>query len=183
MKLKFLIPLISFIAMALLLGIGLTLNPRDLPSALIDKPAPPFDLALLSTPGEQFKPADYKGQRWILNVWASWCVSCRYEHPLFNQIAAKTDIPLVGLNYKDKPEEAQKWLDQRGNPYNKIPLDIAGDAGIDWGVYGVPETFVIDQRGHIIFKHTGPITAQVVAEKIMPLFDLTVSADAGEVTQ
>lgn len=174
MKLKFIIPLIAFIAMAILLGRGLTLNPRDLPSALINKSAPSFSLALLSDPASSFSPSDYKDQRWILNVWASWCVACRTEHPLLNQLSRNTQIPLVGLNYKDKAVDAQQWLEQRGNPYNTIPMDISGDAGIDWGVYGVPETFVIDEQGLIIYKHTGPITAQIVEQEILPLFNKKV---------
>lgn len=170
MKFKFLIPLIAFIGLAVFLGIGLTLNPRELPSTFINKPAPAFRLALLTEPTAQFAPSDLSGQRWILNVWASWCVACRVEHPLLNQLASSTTIPLVGLNYKDKAIEAKQWLDQRGNPYSKIPMDVSGDAGIDWGVYGVPETFVIDEQGHIIYKHTGPISAQIVEQEILPLF-------------
>lgn len=169
MKFNYLIPLIAFIALAIMLGIGLSLNPRELPSTLIDKPAPEFRLALLHEPTNQFAPSDFVGQRWILNVWASWCVACRVEHPLLNQLASNTNIALVGLNYKDKPVEAKQWLDQRGNPYSKIPMDTNGDAGIDWGVYGVPETFVIDEQGHIIYKHTGPISAQIVEQEILPL--------------
>jgi len=167
---RHLIPLIAFIAMAALLGVGLTLNPQKLPSTMINKPAPAFDLPTLSDPQASFSPTDLKGQRWLLNVWASWCVSCRYEHPLLNEIAEKTSIPLVGLNYKDGAAEAQQWLDQRGNPYVRIPVDIAGDAGIDWGVYGVPETFVIDEQGLVIYKHAGPITADIVQKEILPLF-------------
>ena len=156
--------------MAILLGIGLTLNPRDLPSTFINKSAPEFSLALLSKPQTKFSPSDYQGQRWILNVWASWCVACRVEHPLLNQLANNTNIPLIGLNYKDQAHDAKQWLDDRGNPYIKIPMDISGDAGIDWGVYGVPETFVIDEQGIIIYKHTGPISAQILEQQILPLF-------------
>ena len=156
--------------MAILLGIGLTLNPRDLPSTFINKSAPEFSLALLSKPQTKFSPSDYQGQRWILNVWASWCVACRVEHPLLNQLANNTNIPLIGLNYKDQANDAKQWLDDRGNPYIKIPMDISGDAGIDWGVYGVHETFVIDEQGIIIYKHTGPISAQILEQEILPLF-------------
>lgn len=170
---KHLIPLIVFIAMTIFLGIGLTLNPTKLPSTMLNKPAPEFALPILTDSQASFSPADLKGQRWILNVWASWCVSCRYEHPLLNEIAAKTDIPIVGLNYKDDAEKAQQWLSERGNPYTKIPLDIAGDVGIDWGVYGVPETFVIDEQGLVIYKHPGPITADIVQNEIWPLFKTT----------
>lgn len=172
MKLKFLVPLISFLAIALLLGIGLFLNPKELPSALIDKPAPEFNLALLEAENQdiRFSPTDMKGKRWILNVWASWCVSCRYEHPLLNRLARETDIPLVGLNYKDDPDDARKWLLKRGNPYSKIPMDIEGNVGIDWGVYGVPETFVIDEQGKILYRFAGPINENILTKEILPFF-------------
>lgn len=177
---KFLIPLFLFLAISVLLGVGLTLNPRELPSTMINKPAPPFSLKLLYAPEESFSPSDYMGQRWILNVWASWCVACRYEHPLLNDIANRTTIPLVGLNYKDEPSAARKWLLDRGNPYRKSPMDIAGDAGIDWGVYGVPETFVIDEQGLVIYKHTGPITAEIVNQEILPLFAQTPMSETAK---
>lgn len=171
MKLKYIAPLIAFVFLCVLLGVGLTLNPKDIPSTRIDKPAPAFTLPELYAPANQFAPQQLIGQRWILNVWASWCVSCRTEHPLFNQIANTTDITLVGLNYKDKGDEAVEWLAARGNPYDFIPTDIQGDVGIDWGVYGVPETFVIDEQGIVIYKHTGPITAKAVQNEILPLFN------------
>jgi cytochrome c biogenesis protein CcmG/thiol:disulfide interchange protein DsbE len=171
MKIKFLAPLIAFILLCVLLGIGLTLNPQHIPSTRIDKPAPAFALPELYTPATQFAPEQLLGQKWILNVWASWCVSCRAEHPLFNQIATKTDITLVGLNYKDKSDEAVQWLAERGNPYDFIPTDLKGDVGIDWGVYGVPETFVIDEQGIVIYKHTGPVDIQAVEQEILPLFN------------
>lgn len=169
LKLKFLIPLLAFFAVAIFLGIGLTLDPRDLPSTKINKVAPPFNLELLSDATQQFSPTDLQGQRWMLNVWASWCVGCRVEHPILNEIANKTDIVIVGLNYKDEPAAAKQWLTDRGNPYDAIPMDIQGDAGIDWGVYGVPETFIIDENGVVIHKHTGPLNAAAV-EQILPLF-------------
>lgn len=170
MKLKFLVPLLAFLALSALLYVGLQMNPRHLPSTFIGKPAPEFTLGLLESPEREFSPKDLAGQRWILNVWASWCVSCRYEHPLFNEIAAKTTIPLVGLNYKDDPESAKQWLVDRGNPYQFIPADQAGMAGIEWGVYGVPETFVIDEAGNVIYKHAGPINPKIVLEELTPLF-------------
>lgn len=170
-NLKFIVPLLAFLGIAAFLVVGLTLNPRDLPSAKIDKPAPLFNLKLLNQGETLFSPQDMLGQRWLLNVWASWCVGCRIEHPLLNQLARESDIFMVGLNYKDDPTNAQRWLLQRGNPYNKIPTDVTGDAGIDWGVYGVPETFVIDETGIIIYKHTGPLTADVVNQDILPLFN------------
>ena len=172
LNLKFIIPLLAFLAIAAFLSVGLTLNPRDLPSTKINKPAPPFSLELLNQRGNVFSPQDMLGQRWLLNVWASWCVGCRVEHPLLNQLANTTDIEMVGLNYKDDPANARRWLQQRGDPYSRIPMDIAGDAGIDWGVYGVPETFIIDEVGKIIYKHTGPLTGEIVSDEIMPLFSV-----------
>lgn len=167
---KYLIPLFVFLSLTVLLGIGLTMDPKVLPSALINKPAPDFKLNLLYSPEESFSPSEYKGKRWILNVWASWCPSCSHEHPIFNQIAQQTTIPLVGLNYKDKPEDALKWLSVRGNPYDKIPSDLLGDVGVDWGVYGAPETFVIDEQGQIIYRHAGPITPNLLETEIAPFF-------------
>lgn len=171
-KLSFLGPLIAFIAVAILLGIGLTLNPRDLPSTLIGKPAPAFTLPNLYEANEQIQiPEYYLGKRWILNVWASWCVGCRVEHPLLNELAQKTDIPMLGLNYKDDGDNARQWLADRGNPYSLIAADLAGNAGIDWGVYGVPETFVIDEQGLVIYKHTGPLNVDAVRNELLPLFE------------
>ena len=168
MNLKFLLPFIAFLAVTVLLGIGLTMDPSEIPSTKLDKPAPAFDLPLLANPNTRFSPADLKGERWVLNVWASWCVSCRIEHPLLNQLA-NNGATVVGLNYKDEAAKAQQWLVERGNPYVKSPMDTEGLAGIEWGVVAVPETFVIDERGVVIFKHTGPITSAIVKEQIQPL--------------
>ena len=176
-SIPFVLPLVVFLVLALFLGIGLSLNPEQLPSTFIDKPAPAFELAELKVEDTTFTPDQLKGQRWILNVWASWCVSCRYEHPIFNQLAQQTAIPLVGLNYKDDSADAIAWLAQRGDPYTHIPTDIDGDVGIEWGVYGVPETFVIDEFGTIIYKHTGPVTVEVMEKDILPLFDLSGGSD------
>lgn len=180
MSLKYLFPLVAFIAIAVLLGVGLTLNPRDLPSTLIDKPTPSFSLQRLYQAEEKFSPEQLKGQRWILNFWASWCAGCRVEHPLLNQLASRTDILMVGLNYKDDPNNAREWLTKRGNPYRIIPLDIDGDVGIDYGVYGIPETFVIDEQGVIIYKHTGPLTVEAVRDELLPLFDPTSNSPAAD---
>lgn len=176
---RYLFPLLGFLTIATFLGIGLTLNPRDLPSTLIDKPAPAFSLQRLHNVDTSFSPDDLKGQRWLLNVWASWCVGCRVEHPLLNQLAQRTDIIMVGLNYKDDPNEARQWLTERGNPYSIIPMDIEGDVGIDYGVYGVPETFVIDEQGNVIYKHTGPLTVTAVEQDILPLFNTPLAAVSG----
>ncbi len=177
-KMKYLAPLFVFLGIAVFLGIGLTLNPTELPSALINKPAPTFQLAQLKNENQDFSPQDLLGQRWLLNVWASWCVGCRVEHPLLNQMAQQTNIIMVGLNYKDDPTAAKKWLAQRGDPYSIIPMDISGDVGIDYGVYGVPETFVIDEQGVVIYKHTGPLTVTAMETKLLPLFTESASQQA-----
>ena len=166
---RYLIPLGIFIVLVVFLGIGLTLNPREIPSALINKPAPAFSLPKLHQPEQTVSPADFKGKVWMLNVWASWCVSCRAEHPVLNQLARTVEVPIIGLNYKDGRDVAQQWLRQRGDPYTVSAFDEDGRAGIDWGVYGVPETFVIDKRGAIRYKHTGPVDQKVVTDEIMPL--------------
>jgi cytochrome c biogenesis protein CcmG/thiol:disulfide interchange protein DsbE len=166
---RYLLPLGLFIVLVVFLSIGLKLDPREVPSPLINKPAPAFALSELHQPQQTVSPADFKGKVWLLNVWASWCVSCRAEHPVLNQLARSSEVPILGLNYKDGREVAQQWLRQRGDPYTVSAFDEDGRAGIDWGVYGVPETFVIDKRGAIRFKHTGPIDQKVVNDKIMPL--------------
>jgi len=168
MSLKFIIPLLTFIAIAMLLGLGLTMDPKAIPSTLINKPAPEFDLPVLGAGKQRFRPTNLKGQRWILNVWASWCVSCRVEHPILNELA-RNGATIVGLNYKDDPAKAKQWLAERGDPYIHSPLDIDGLAGIEWGVIAVPETFVIDENGNIVFKHTGPISQEIARETIQPL--------------
>ena len=165
---KFLFPLAAFVAIAILLGVGLTMNPRAIPSTKINKAAPDFTLPLLSEPQQSFSPSELIGQRWVLNVWASWCVSCRVEHPSLNQLA-KSGANIVGLNYKDEVGKARQWLVERGNPYIKSPVDAEGLVGIDWGVIAVPETFVIDEKGVVIFKHTGPVNEQMVQNDILPL--------------
>jgi len=169
MKLKYVIPLIAFLAMAVLLGKGLTLDPKAIPSTRLDKPAPIFTLPVLAKPLESFSPEDLKGQRWVLNVWASWCVSCRYEHPILNDMASSELAPIVGLNYKDEDNKAVQWLAERGDPYYKSVVDNDGRVGIDWGVIAVPETFIIDELGNVIYKHTGPITRELVNSEMIPL--------------
>jgi cytochrome c biogenesis protein CcmG/thiol:disulfide interchange protein DsbE len=169
MKLNYIIPLLAFFALAALLGKGLTLDPKSIPSTRIDKPAPSFELPVLSTVGEKFRPEDLIGQRWVLNVWASWCVSCRYEHPVLNDMARAGIAPIVGLNYKDEDLKAATWLAERGDPYYKAVVDNNGRVGIDWGVIAVPETFIIDEHGKVIYKHTGPITRELVNNEMIPL--------------
>ena len=169
MKAKFLIPLILFIVLVVFLGIGLNRDPREVPSPLINKPAPAFEVAQLAQPNKTFSPASMKGQVWILNVWASWCVACREEHPVLVELAKSNQAPVIGLDYKDKREDALAMLQRQGNPYVLSAFDGNGRVGIDYGVYGVPETYIIDQAGIIRFKHIGPITMQVLNEKMYPL--------------
>jgi cytochrome c biogenesis protein CcmG/thiol:disulfide interchange protein DsbE len=164
----FLVPLVLFILLAAFLLRGLWLNPREVPSPLIGKPAPQFTLPKLQSDA-QFASKDMLGQVWIFNVWASWCTPCRAEHPLFNQLATQKLVPIVGLNYKDTPQAAKRWLAELGDPYVFTVADSDGRVGIDYGVYGVPETFVIDKKGVIRHKHIGPVTPEAMQKKIIPL--------------
>ncbi len=166
---RYLLPLGLFVGLVALLAVGLNLNPREVPSPFIGKPAPQFTLPRLHRPEATVSPADFRGQVWLLNVWASWCVSCRAEHPVLNGLARSGEVILVGLNYKDARNDALQWLAERGDPYTVVAVDADGRVGIDWGVYGVPETFVIDKRGIIRFKHTGPVTREVLRDEILPL--------------
>lgn len=167
-KAKFLVPLGLFVLLLVFLALGLRLDPREVPSPLIDKPAPLFKLPQLQTPEQSLTPADMRGKVWLLNVWASWCVACRDEHPVLVEFARHKKIPIVGLDYKDKNVDAENWLRRLGNPYSHVIVDADGKVGIDYGVYGVPETFLIDQQGIIRYKQIGPITPQVLNEKIIP---------------
>ena len=167
--LRFLLPLALFAAILLFLGVGLGLNPREVPSPLIGKPAPAFALPRLDAEGQQLSREDLLGQVWMLNVWASWCAPCRDEHPLVIDIARRQLVPVYGLNYKDSRPAASNWLANLGNPYRATLVDADGRVGIDFGVYGVPETFIIDRQGIVRFKHTGPLTPDVVRSKIEPL--------------
>ncbi|MCU0805663.1 MAG: DsbE family thiol:disulfide interchange protein [Burkholderiales bacterium] len=167
--LVFAIPLAIFVVLALFLLRGLGLNPREVPSPLIGKPAPQFQLKQLADPAVAFSGKDMAGKVWLLNVWASWCVACREEHPLLVEVARKNLVPIVGLNYKDEPADAKAWLKQFGDPYSLSVTDRDGRVGIDFGVYGVPETFLIDKAGVIRLKQIGPITPEAWEKKIMPM--------------
>lgn len=166
---KYMLPLAIFLTLAGFLAVGLHLNPRDVPSPLINKPAPMFSLPKLGEADAKFSAADMKGKVWLLNVWASWCVACREEHPVLMELARESHLELYGLDYKDTETEAQNWLKDGGNPYKAVAVDADGNVGIDYGVYGVPETYVIDRTGMIRFKQTGPITREVWEQKIAPL--------------
>jgi cytochrome c biogenesis protein CcmG/thiol:disulfide interchange protein DsbE len=168
-SLKFIIPLALFAVLVGFLMVGLNLNPREVPSPLIDKPAPAFSLPRLDDPSKQLGKQDLLGQVWLLNVWASWCVACREEHPLLVEFSRRKVVPIYGLNYKDGRAEAQRWLASFGDPYTASISDTKGQVGIDFGVYGVPETFVIDKQGTIRLKHIGPITPDVLRDTILPL--------------
>ncbi len=168
--LRRLLPLLVFALLVLVLAIGLTLNPRLVPSPLIGKPAPAFDLPLLNGEG-RFTQEDFKGQITLLNVWASWCYVCRIEHQAITQLA-KQGVRVVGLNYKDDPADANAWLQQLGNPYEKIIADADGRVGIEWGVYGAPETFVIDQNGIIREKCIGEVNRDFIENRLQPLMQL-----------
>jgi cytochrome c biogenesis protein CcmG/thiol:disulfide interchange protein DsbE len=168
---RFLIPLALFIVLVVFLAIGLNLNPREVPSPLIDKPAPAFELTRLDDPKHSLKADDLRGQVWLLNVWASWCVACLDEHPVLLAFSRSSPVPIYGLNYKDQRDAASAWLGKHGNPYTASLVDADGRVGIDYGVYGVPETFLIDRQGTIRFKHIGPVTEDVLKRKIIPMIE------------
>ncbi|PZN76910.1 MAG: DsbE family thiol:disulfide interchange protein [Candidatus Methylumidiphilus alinenensis] len=166
---RFLIPLILFIVMVAFLAVGLKLDPREVPSPFIGKPTPAFNLPQLADPGKSFSNANLQGQVSLLNVWASWCVSCKQEHPFLLKLAKQNILPIYGLDYKDEREAGMEWLNRLGNPYTVSVFDADGKVGIEWGVYGVPETFVIDKQGVIRHKHTGPITEESWQKTLLPL--------------
>ena len=163
------IPLAIFVVLMAFLWVGLGRDPREVPSPLIGKPAPAFRLAQLHAPGQMLSTDDLKGKVWLLNVWASWCVSCRVEHPLLLGLAKANLVPVYGLDYKDKPDDGRAWLAQNGNPYAASIVDQDGRVGIDYGVYGVPETFLIDKGGIIRYKQIGPLSMDTLQQKILPL--------------
>ncbi len=168
-KLATLLPVSMFILIVLLLGIGLTLNPRDVPSPLIDKSVPEFSLQPVQGRSPGLASTDLGQEVSLVNVFASWCVACRQEHPLLMDLSRSNIVPIHGLNYKDQPQDAAAWLDSLGDPYTRTGADIDGRVGIDWGVYGVPETFVIDKHGRIAHKHIGPISRKDWDETLRPL--------------
>lgn len=173
------LPLAAFVVLVVFLAIGLQLDPKKIPSPLIGKLAPAFELPDLYDTNKTISPASMKGEIWLLNVWASWCVSCRAEHPILNELARNNpELKLLGLNYKDTVAAGQKWLAQRGDPYTANAFDEAGRAGIDWGVYGVPETFVIDENGIVRYKHTGPLDWQSVQQDLLPALKAVIDKRA-----
>jgi len=169
--LLFVVPALAFAAIAVAFSFGLTRDPSDLPSAVISKPVPEFSLPPVK--GRTLGPssANLVGEVSLVNVFASWCTACRYEHPIFMRLRRDGVVPIHGLNYKDKPEDAAQWLDTLGDPYTRTGADLDGRVAIDWGVYGVPETFVVGRDGRIAYKQVGPVTAEVLDETIMPLIE------------
>ena len=166
---RYLVPVAIFAALTALLGWALTHNPREIPSALIGKPVPQFSLPPVQGRTLGLSSADLVGEVSLVNVFASWCVACREEHPLFMQLKAGGGVPIHGLNYKDQPDNAARWLNTLGDPYTRTGADRDGRVAINWGVYGVPETFVITKDGRIAHKHIGPITPKDIEATILPL--------------
>ncbi|MEQ8246644.1 MAG: DsbE family thiol:disulfide interchange protein [Alphaproteobacteria bacterium] len=182
---RYLVPVAAFFVIAVALGIGLTLRPREIPSALIGKPVPEFVLPPVQGRNLGLSTVDLRGQVSLVNVFASWCVPCRAEHPLLMEIARRNVVPIFGLNQRDNPEDAERWLATFGDPYTRTGADLDGRASIEWGVYGVPETFVIDAKGIIAHKHIGQMTAKDVEKTILPMVrrlqrEAAAMAGAGE---
>jgi len=178
LPLRFIVPIVIFIAIGVFLAVGLTNDPRRIPSPLIGKAVPVFDLPPVQGYQRGLASADLKGEVSLVNVFASWSVSCRAEHGVLLDAKKRNLVPIHGLDYKDKPDDAESWLAQRGNPYDRIGADIDGRVGIDWGVYGVPETFLIDRSGHIAYKQIGPITPEILEKTIMPKVEKLRAAGA-----
>ncbi len=164
-----LIPLVIFLIVMGFLFKGLFLDPREVPSPLVGKPTPQFNLPRLDNPEKAFSPKEMLGKVWLFNVWASWCAACRDEHPLLMELSETGFVPIVGMDYKDTRQDALQWLHNGGNPYTVTAVDEDGRVGIDYGVYGVPETYVIDKAGVIAYKQIGPVTYEALRDKIIPL--------------
>ncbi len=178
MRWRYLLPVVLVILLIGLLAIGLTLDPRAVPSPLIGQSAPAFTLTDLSDPEQSVSESDWLGQVSLVNVWASWCTSCRDEHPLLMELAGRGNLPIYGLNYKDQRSDALAWLQRFGNPYRSSAYDEKGRVGLDWGVYGVPETFVLDRKGRIRHKHIGVITREDLEQTLLPIIN-QLQAESG----
>ena len=179
---RYLVPLIVFAALSVVLFIGLGLDPRQVPSPFINKPAPGFSLSQLHEPDKTFSPTDLRGKVWLLNVWASWCISCRQEHPVLMQLARTGQLPIYGLDYKDQRIDGANWLKQHGNPYVLSAVDLDGRVGINYGVYGVPESYLIDKEGIIRHKVIGPVSSEQVRTCLIPAAQLLNTAAANDVS-
>ncbi|MEZ5440278.1 MAG: DsbE family thiol:disulfide interchange protein [Lysobacterales bacterium] len=163
------LPLLLFVALGVLLFSGLGKDPKLIPSPLVGKPAPAFAIENLRDPDARVDSAQLRGQPYLLNVFASWCAACRIEHPVLEAYARQGKVRLIGLNYKDRREDAIAWLQRFGDPYEAVAWDIDGRVGLDYGVYGAPETFVVDAQGIIRYKHVGPVSPDVMEQTILPL--------------
>lgn len=170
-RILFVLPLIVFAALAAYFVAGLGMNPRVVPSALIDKPVPQFDLPALRETGKGLATGDFGGEVVLVNVFASWCIPCRAEHPLITRLAEDGVVKVYGLNWKDRKADAVAWLNELGDPYDRIGHDLSGRVGIDWGVYGVPESYLIGKNGKIRYKHVGPIFNEALNESILPMIE------------
>ncbi|MDR2297585.1 MAG: DsbE family thiol:disulfide interchange protein [Comamonas sp.] len=166
---RFALPLAIFLGLAVMLGLGLQRDPRALPSALLEQPAPAIALPLLEDPRQRLELQSMRGQVWLLNVWASWCAPCRQELPVLAELSQRDRVPVYGLNYKDQPDKARALLRVAGNPYRASAMDADGRVGMDFGIQGVPETFVIDGQGRVRFRHTGPVTAEIWRDQLLPV--------------
>jgi cytochrome c biogenesis protein CcmG/thiol:disulfide interchange protein DsbE len=165
------IPLIAFVLLVILLVVGLNISDRKtlIPSPLIDKPVPAFDLPVLASPEQRMSKDSFLGKPYLVNFWASWCVSCRVEHPAITDLAKRNLVRIVGMNFRDEEQDAVAWLNQFGNPYDVNLSDLNGRVSIDFGVYAAPETFLVDPSGTIVYKHIGPLTAEIIDTEILPL--------------
>ncbi len=166
---RFIWPLVGFFVLVGFLGVGLKLDPRRIPSPFIDKPAPAFSVQQLHDETKMIGTADLKGEVWLFNTWASWCAACRQEHPLINELSKQGIVKIVGLNYKDERADAKQWLNTFGDPYDVIAWDYVGDVGIDYGVYGVPESFLVDKQGVIRYKQIGPFDPDAIQNRLIPM--------------
>jgi cytochrome c biogenesis protein CcmG/thiol:disulfide interchange protein DsbE len=167
--LRFIAPLLIFIALVVFLALSLSKDPRLVPSPYIGKRAPRLDLPTLSEPATRLTNEDLLGKTTLVNIWASWCTACREEHGVLLELSRKRLLPIIGFDYKDRREDALRWLEKLGNPYTEVVVDADGRAGIEWGVYGVPETFLIDPKGTVLYKHVGPLSWSVIERTILPL--------------
>ncbi|MFQ5784539.1 MAG: DsbE family thiol:disulfide interchange protein [Alphaproteobacteria bacterium] len=182
-RLRFVLPLAVFAALALALAVGLTMSYRDvLPSPLIDKPAPAFDLPPVSGREHGLSDADLKGDVRLVNFFASWCIPCRVEHPVLKRLNEEDLVSVYGINYKDKPGDVRRWLDRLGDPYRRAGADLDGRVGIDWGVYGLPETFIVDREGRIRYKHVGPLRPENIDECILPVVEALRGPEIAELS-